>query len=84
MITVVPCKYNRHGSVVHPVASLPCARAHSNKLQVSLEGARYAVAWSGSGCGFGFDLVWASGRTWSFLCEDSFNTNSWVRGDFRL
>ncbi|CAM9651441.1 unnamed protein product [Pylaiella littoralis] len=48
--------------------------------QVSLEGARYAAAWSGinafNGCGF--DLVWASGRTWSLLCEDPLSRKSWV------
>ncbi|CAN0540822.1 unnamed protein product, partial [Ectocarpus sp. 12 AP-2014] len=47
---------------------------------VSLEGARHAAAWSGidafNGCGF--DLVWASGRTWSLLCDDPFSRKSWV------
>ncbi|CAM9480727.1 unnamed protein product, partial [Ectocarpus sp. 13 AM-2016] len=47
---------------------------------VTLEGARHAAAWSGidafNGCGF--DLVWASGRTWSLLCDDPFSRKSWV------
>eukprot|EP00903_Cladosiphon_okamuranus_P016194 g14944.t1 len=49
-------------------------------VEVSLEGARYAVPWSGiyafNGCGF--DLVWASGRTWSLLCEDPLSRTLWV------
>lgn len=53
-------------------------------IQVSLEGARRAVAWSGinafNGCGF--DLVWASGRTWALLCEDALSRNLWVRQTF--
>ncbi|CAM9660716.1 unnamed protein product, partial [Laminaria digitata] len=48
--------------------------------RVSLEGARVAKAWTGinafNGCGF--DLVWASGRIWSLLCEDPRTRKSWV------
>ncbi|CAM9192645.1 unnamed protein product [Ectocarpus fasciculatus] len=54
--------------------------ARASVTHVSLEGARHAAAWSGidafNGCGF--DLVWASGRTWSLLCDDPFSRKSWV------
>eukprot|EP00752_Nemacystus_decipiens_P006720 g6043.t1 len=53
---------------------------NTTTTQVSLEGARYAVAWSGinafNGCGF--DLVWASGRAWSLLCDDPLSRKLWV------
>ncbi|CAN0455875.1 unnamed protein product, partial [Ectocarpus sp. 8 AP-2014] len=54
--------------------------SRTSVTHVSLEGARHAAAWSGidafNGCGF--DLVWASGRTWSLLCDDPFSRKSWV------
>ena len=60
--------------------SLIAAFLHRPHAQVSLEGARHAVAWSGinafNGCGF--DLVWASGRTWSLLCDDPLSRKLWV------
>lgn len=60
-----------------PTAVFVFARGNG---QVSLEGARLAKAWTGinafNGCGF--DLVWASGRIWSLLCEDPRTRKSWV------
>ncbi|CBN78616.1 expressed unknown protein [Ectocarpus siliculosus] len=58
----------------------PAEAEAAGRTWVSLEGARHAAAWSGidafNGCGF--DLVWASGRTWSLLCDDPFSRKSWV------
>lgn len=80
MVTAMPYPDMDRCVLLHPFR----ARTRTHTLQVSLEGARYAMAWSGGGCGSGFDLVWASGRTWSFLCEDSFSANSWVREEGEL
>eukprot|EP00601_Ochromonadales_sp_CCMP2298_P013781 CAMPEP_0173217624 /NCGR_PEP_ID=MMETSP1142-20121109/599_1 /TAXON_ID=483371 /ORGANISM="non described non described, Strain CCMP2298" /LENGTH=198 /DNA_ID=CAMNT_0014145225 /DNA_START=134 /DNA_END=727 /DNA_ORIENTATION=- len=47
---------------------------------VSLRGSKYAKEWSFSSslAGFGFDLVWASGKIWSFLVDDEPTCKSWV------
>jgi hypothetical protein len=50
--------------------------------RLSLIGSKYAKEWSistpaiGS---FGFDILWSSGRIWSFLAEDEFTCKRWVQ-----
>jgi hypothetical protein len=50
--------------------------------RLSLIGSKYAKEWSistptvGS---FGFDILWSSGRIWSFLAEDEYTCKKWVQ-----
>lgn len=48
--------------------------------EVPLHGAKYAKEWSFSSslAGFGFDLVWTSGKIWSFLVENEQACKKWV------
>ena len=51
--------------------------------RMSLAGAREAKAWSPSAAvgvdtGYGFDVVWPSGRAWSFLAPDERSCHGWV------
>lgn len=54
----------------------------SNIVQSSLLGAKYAKAWSVSSSlsGFGFDVMWTSGKIWSFLADDQSTCEEWVAG----
>lgn len=56
---------------------------HENDLiicQLSLNGLKYAKEWSTSMiASYGFDLLWSSGRIWSFLAEDEGTCHQWVR-----
>lgn len=47
---------------------------------LSLRGVKYAKEWSFSSSvsGFGFDLVWFSGKLWSFFAEDERMCKTWV------
>jgi hypothetical protein len=48
--------------------------------RLSLNGSKYAKEWSASMIGsYGFDLLWSSGRIWSFLAEDEGICHQWVR-----
>jgi len=50
------------------------------QTSISLRGAKYAKEWSFSSTltGFGFDLVWSSGKIWSFLVDDQETCKKWV------
>lgn len=47
---------------------------------VSLQGARYAKEWSFSSAlaGYGFDILWVSGKIWSFLVDNEADCLQWV------
>lgn len=47
---------------------------------MSLRGVKYAKEWSFSSSvsGFGFDLVWFSGKLWSFFADDERMCKTWV------
>ena len=47
--------------------------------QLSLIGARQAKEWSISSAiaGYGFDIVWNSGKMWSFLADNEGACRSW-------
>lgn len=53
----------------------------SSCTQMTIVGAKHAKEWSlstpsiGS---YGFDVVWSSGRIWSFLAEDEYTCRQWV------
>lgn len=53
---------------------------HCLQTSISLRGAKYAKEWSFSSSltGFGFDLVWSSGKIWSFLVDDQETCKKWV------
>jgi len=53
---------------------------HGLQTSISLRGAKYAKEWSFSSSltGFGFDLVWSSGKIWSFLVDDQETCKKWV------
>jgi hypothetical protein len=57
--------------------------SHENDLMIcrlSLNGSKYAKEWSASMIGsYGFDLLWSSGRIWSFLAEDEGTCHQWVK-----
>ena len=65
--------------------SLPSVTQEQEEMmkesQVSLGGAKEAKAWSSatSQMGFGFDLIWSSGKMWSFLADDELTCVSWVK-----
>lgn len=46
---------------------------------LSLVGARHAKEWSISSAiaGYGFDIVWASGKMWSFLADTEIACQNW-------
>jgi hypothetical protein len=55
-----------------------------NDLQkelVSLGEAKFAKEWSFSSAlsGFGFDILWNSGKVWSFLVDDESSCSEWVK-----
>ncbi len=52
----------------------------TSTVTVSLQGARYAKEWSFSSAlaGYGFDLLWTSGKIWSFLVEEERICHQWV------
>jgi hypothetical protein len=48
---------------------------------LSLDGSKYAKKWAISSSaigGYGFDVVWSSGRIWSFLAPDETTCQEWV------
>ena len=47
--------------------------------QLSLIGAKYAKEWSISSAiaGYGFDIVWNSGKMWSFLADNEGACRNW-------
>jgi len=51
-----------------------------SQSSLSLKGVKYAKEWSFSSSvsGFGFDLVWFSGKLWSFFAEDEPMCKLWV------
>mmetsp|Transcript_32767 Transcript_32767/g.31230 ORF Transcript_32767/g.31230 Transcript_32767/m.31230 type:complete len:832 (+) Transcript_32767:126-2621(+) len=52
----------------------------NNKSQLSLSGAKHAKEWSISSsiAGYGFDIIWSSGRMTSFLADDEGSCHEWV------
>jgi hypothetical protein len=50
-----------------------------SQSQLLLIGARYAKEWSISSAiaGYGFDIVWSSGKMWSFLADDEISCHDW-------
>ena len=54
---------------------------HEPQSQLSLYGARHAKEWSISSAiaGYGFDIVWASGKMWSFLADNEGACHNWYR-----
>jgi hypothetical protein len=52
----------------------------TTQTNLSLTGARYAKEWSVTSAvaGFGFDIIWASGKIWSFLADDETSCREWV------
>lgn len=49
--------------------------------ELSLVGSKHAKEWSlmtPSVGSYGFDVVWSSGRIWSFLADDEFSCRKWV------
>jgi hypothetical protein len=57
------------------------ARANDREAQshLLLTGARHAKEWSVSSAiaGYGFDVVWASGKMWSFLADSELDCRNW-------
>lgn len=51
-------------------------------VKVPLNTVKYAKAWSYSSplAGYGFDILWTSGKVWSFLVETEEACNQWVSG----
>ena len=49
-------------------------------INVPLAGAKYAKEWSITSniAGFGFDLIWHSGKIWSFLVDNEHSCKTWV------
>lgn len=48
---------------------------------VSLREVKFAKEWSFSSAlsGFGFDILWSSGKVWSFLVDDEISCSEWVK-----
>ena len=57
------------------------SQPHNLSAHITISGARYAKEWSISSAiaGFGFDIIWSSGKMWSFLADDESACNLWVR-----
>ena len=76
-VTSVSSNHNQHNE-----ATVSTESPTNNNLQtsISLRGAKYAKEWSFSSTltGFGFDLVWSSGKIWSFLVDDQDTCKKWV------
>jgi len=53
----------------------------SDKAVILLDGAKYAKEWSFSSAlsGFGFDILWESGKVWSFLVDKETDCTEWVK-----
>lgn len=56
-----------------------CPNDPEAQSQLSLSGARHAREWSISSAiaGYGFDIVWASGKMWSFLADSESDCFDW-------
>ena len=52
----------------------------SKVTEFPIAGTLYAKEWTVSSpmAGYGFDLIWASGKTWSFLADDEETCRQWV------
>jgi hypothetical protein len=53
----------------------------SGVTKLSLKGSKFAKKWSMSSSaigGYGFDIVWSSGRIWSFLASDEDTCRMWI------
>jgi hypothetical protein len=48
----------------------------------TLDGVKFAKEWSvtSSIAGYGFDVIWTSGKVWSFLADDEISCAQWVSG----
>jgi hypothetical protein len=62
------------------VGAAPSSSSKMEPVKVSLSGARQAKEWSYASAiaGFGFDIIWTSGKIWSFLAENEANCVEWV------
>ena len=56
------------------------SRDSSKVTEFPISGALYAKEWTLASpmAGYGFDLTWASGKTWSFLADDQETCSKWV------
>jgi hypothetical protein len=56
------------------------ANSSSAESNLSLSGAKHAKEWSVSSAiaGYGFDIVWSSGKTWSFLADCESDCKKWL------
>ena len=56
-----------------------CQNDQEAQSHLSLVGARHAKEWSISSAiaGYGFDVVWASGKMWSFLADSESDCFNW-------
>ena len=62
------------------LATFLTANASNAESNLSLSGAKHAKEWSVSSAiaGYGFDIVWASGKTWSFLADRESDCTEWL------